>query len=185
MKTKRKAKLNWLSVTVLAFVPRKYQRSPSLGFKNWLFFFTLSWKSNPPSAIIPSIFASFLASRSCWHREYQALPPNRSHWKRLSLQCCMEQMLWSRLRCWAQWHWYFLHFKLFYFPNIIGFVQRIIRFVMRTKPKASYRTVQYEYAYCYTPNIIYIYIYIYIVAFGFKGSRHQNSINKVLNKIQS
>ncbi len=161
MKTKRKAKLNWLSVTVLAFVPRKYQRSPSLGFKNGLFFFTLAWKSNPPSAIIPSIFASFLPSRSCWHREYEALPPNRSHWKRLSLQCCMEQMLWSRLRYWTQWHWYFLHFKLFYFPNIIGFVQRIIRFVMRTKPKASYRTVQYEYAYCCTPNIIYIYIYIY------------------------
>ncbi len=30
---------------------------------------------------------------------------------------------------------------------------------MRTEPKASYRTVQYEYAYRYTPNI-YIYIYI-------------------------
>ncbi len=28
---------------------------------------------------------------------------------------------------------------------------------MRTEPKASYRTVQYEYAYRYTPNI-YIYI---------------------------
>ncbi len=26
---------------------------------------------------------------------------------------------------------------------------------MRTEPKASYRTVQYEYAYRYTPNIYY------------------------------
>ncbi len=48
---------------------------------------------------------------------------------------------------------YFTHFKLFYFPNVIGLVQRIVRFVMRTEPKASYRTVQYEYAYRYTPNI--------------------------------
>ncbi len=44
-------------------------------------------------------------------------------------------------------------FKRFYFPNVIGLVQRIVRFVMRTEPKASYRTVQYEYAYRYTPNI--------------------------------
>ncbi len=64
------------------------------------------------------------------------------------------------LRCWAQWHWYFTHFKLFYFPNVIGLVQWIVRFVMRTEPKASYRTVQYEYAYRYTPNI-YIYIFSY------------------------
>ncbi len=35
---------------------------------------------------------------------------------------------------------------------------------MRTEPKASYRTVQYEYAYRYTPNkYIYIYIYIYLI----------------------
>ncbi len=47
-----------------------------------------------------------------------------------------------------QWHWYFTLFKLFYFPNIKGLVQRIVRF---------------EYAYHYTPNIyIYIYIYIYM-----------------------
>ncbi len=32
---------------------------------------------------------------------------------------------------------------------------------MRTEPKASYRTVQYEYVYRYNPYI-YIYIYIYI-----------------------
>ncbi len=55
---------------------------------------------------------------------------------------------------------YFTHFKLFYFPNVIGLVQWIIRFVMRTEPKASYRTVQYEYVYRYTPKKnIYIYIY--------------------------
>ncbi len=46
---------------------------------------------------------------------------------------------------------YITHFKLFYFPNVIGLVQRIIQFVMRTEPKASYRTVQYEYAYRYNP----------------------------------
>ncbi len=41
---------------------------------------------------------------------------------------------------------------------------------MRTEPKASYRTVQYEYAYRYTPTIylsIYIYLYIYIYIFFF------------------
>ncbi len=45
------------------------------------------------------------------------------------------------------------HTLSFYFPNVIGLVQRIFRFVMRTEPKASYRTVQYEYAYRYTPNV--------------------------------
>ncbi len=45
------------------------------------------------------------------------------------------------------------HTLSFYFPNIIGLVQRIVRFVMRTELKASYRTVQYEYAYRYTPSI--------------------------------
>ncbi len=43
--------------------------------------------------------------------------------------------------------------KLFYFPIIIGLVQRIVRFVMHTEPKASCRMVQYEYPYRYTPNI--------------------------------
>ncbi len=47
---------------------------------------------------------------------------------------------------------YFTHFNLFYFPNVIGLVQQIVRFVMCTEPKASYRTVQYEYAYRYTPS---------------------------------
>ncbi len=51
------------------------------------------------------------------------------------------------------------HTLSFYFPNVIELVQRIVRFVMRTEPKASSRTVQYEYTYRYTPNI-YIYIYI-------------------------
>ncbi len=117
-----------------------------------------------------------ILSRSCWHGEYK--PGSRPEplavkaplftWsvQCLLLQCaaalqrCMEQTLWSRLRCWVQWHKYFTHFKLFYFPNIIELFQRIIRFVICTKLKASYRTVQYEYAYRYTPNI-YIYIYIY------------------------
>ncbi len=114
-------------------------------------------------------------SLSCLHEEYKpvsspeplALKALLFMWsvQWLLLQCaaalqrCMEQTLWSRLRCWAQWHWYFTHFKLFYFPNIIGLVRRIIRFVMRTKPKTSYRMVQYVYR--YTPNIC-ICVYIYI-----------------------
>ncbi len=44
------------------------------------------------------------------------------------------------------------HTLSFYFSNVIGLVQRIVRFVMRTELKPSYRTVQYEYAYRYTPN---------------------------------
>ncbi len=41
----------------------------------------------------------------------------------------------------------------------MGLVQRIVRFVMCTEPKASYRTVQYEYAYRYTPSIYSIYFH--------------------------
>ncbi len=33
------------------------------------------------------------------------------------------------------------HTLSFYFPNVIGLVQRIVRFVMRTEPNASYRMV--------------------------------------------
>ncbi len=129
--------------------------------------FTLAWKPNPPSAIISSIFASFLlhAGSSCWHGKYKpgsspqplTLKAPLVTWSvqwlliqcAASLQHCMEQKL-----CWAQWHLYFTHFKLFYFPNIIGLVQRIVRFVMRTEPKASYRTVQYKYVYRYSPLYI-------------------------------
>ncbi len=140
------------------------------GFKKTDFYFTLAWKPNPLSTIIYSVFALSLLrvalSRSClcwcWHDEYKqgstpeplALRVLLFTWsvQWLLLQCaaalqrCMEQTLWSRLRCWAQWDWYFTHFKLQRFQQ----VQRIVRFVMRTEPKASYRTVQYEYAYRYT-----------------------------------
>ncbi len=70
---------------------------------------------------------------------------------------CFSQYLWLSLpvtsfglRCSAQWHWYFTHFKLFYFPYVIGLVHRMVGFVMRSEPKAEYRTVQYEYMYRYT-----------------------------------
>ncbi len=33
------------------------------------------------------------------------------------------------------------HTLSFYFPNIVGLVQQIVRFVMRTEPKTSYRTI--------------------------------------------
>ncbi len=56
---------------------------------------------------------------------------------------------------------FFTHFKLFYFPNVIGLVQQIDWFVMRTEPKASYRTVQYEYVHRFVTPLIYC-IYIHI-----------------------
>ncbi len=65
--------------------------------------------------------------------------------------------VWSRRFGAAQWHRYFTHFKIFHFPNIIGLVQRTVRFVMRTEPRSSYRTVQYEYAYCYRVSVHNIY----------------------------
>ncbi len=33
------------------------------------------------------------------------------------------------------------HTLIFYFPNVTGVVQRLVWFVMRPEPKASYRTV--------------------------------------------
>ncbi len=156
-------------MTVLAFFSTRISTcSPSLVLRNWLL---LYFSVNHLSAIISSIFASFLPCavrlRSCWHGEYK--PQYSPNIQPLTLKVpvftwsvqwllpqCVPRLcnaVWSRLHCWAQWHWYFTQFKLFYFPNIIGLVQRIVRFVMRTEPKASYRTVQYEYAYCYTLKI--------------------------------
>ncbi len=55
------------------------------GFKKLTF--ALAWKPNPPSAIISSIYASFLpCARADVASINQALHPNRSHWKRLSLR---------------------------------------------------------------------------------------------------
>ncbi len=117
------------------------------GVKNWLLlYFSVKTKS--------SVCHNFLniciifASRSRWRSEYKpgsspeplALNAPLFTWsvQWLLLQCAtalqrfMEQTLWSRLH-WA--HWYFTHFKLFYFPNIIGLVQRLVRFVMHTERK--------------------------------------------------
>ncbi len=47
---------------------------------------------------------------------------------------------------------YFSHFKLFCFPNVIGLVQWIVRFVMRTEPKASYK--QFNTVSIVTPLVI-------------------------------
>ncbi len=91
---------------------------------------------------VSRVFAKYSILSNCTSLKQQLRYYRRryiSHTPRLLLQCaaalqrCMEQTLWSRLRCWAQWHWYFTHFKLFYFPNIIGLVRRIVRFVMRTE----------------------------------------------------
>ncbi len=56
------------------------------------------------------------------------------------------------LRCWAQWHWYFTHFKLLFSKR--NRIRPMNRSVCNAacKPKASYRTVQYECACRYTPN---------------------------------
>ncbi len=148
---------------VCVFFPQEYQHVHLLWFQVTDFYFTLVWKPN---------FCRMLRvpSRSCRHGEYTsgsspgplALKAPLITWsvQWLLLQCaaalqrCMEQTL-----CWSQWHWYFSHFNLLYFPNIVGLIQRIVRFVMRTEPKASYRTVQYEYAYRYTPSIYSIYFH--------------------------
>ncbi len=148
--------------------------SPSLVSRNWLLLY-LAWKPNPLVRSFPQYSQSFLPHAACTFalvltREYKsgsspeplALKAPLITWsvQWLLLQCaaalqrCMEQTL-----CWSQWHWYFSHFNLLYFPNIVGLIQRIVRFVMRTEPKASYRTVQYEYAYRYTPSIYIIYFH--------------------------
>ncbi len=117
--------------------------SPSLVFRNWPLL-NFSVKTNSSICYhflnIRIIFcrALHVPSRSCRQYEYKpgstpeplALKAPLITWsvQWLLLQCaaalqrCMEQTLWSRLRCWG--HWYFTHFKLFYFPNIIGLVLR-------------------------------------------------------------
>ncbi len=173
------------------------------GFNWLLLYFSVKTNSSVRYHFLNIHIVFSTRSRSCWHGEYKpgftseplALKASLFTWsvQWLLLQCaaalqrCMEQTLWSRLRCWAQCHWYFTHFKLFYFPNIIGLVQRIVRFVMRTEPKALYqiRTLFntnirivtplvymcvciYIYIICiniykkYTHTHTYIYIYIYI-----------------------
>ncbi len=56
------------------------------------------------------------------------------------------------------------HTLSFCFPNVIELVQRIVRFVMRTEPKASYQAVQCKYTYLYTS---YIYLLIFISVWWF------------------
>ncbi len=60
---------------------------------------------------------------------------------------CLLRRLGCLVECSGTENIIFHTIKLFYFPNVIGLVQRIVRFVMRTELKASYRTVQYEYVY--------------------------------------
>ncbi len=52
---------------------------------------------------------------------------------------------------------YFTHFKLFYFPNVIGLVQRIVRFVC--VPNRKPRTERFNTNTCIVTPLIYIYIY--------------------------
>ncbi len=125
---KWKAKLNWLPVTVLAFLSTRISTcSPSLVLRNWLLlYFSMKTKSSVRYHFLN--IRIIFAARS---REYKpgsspeplALKAPLFTWsvQWLLLQCaaalqrCMEQTIWRRLHCWAQW--YFTHFKLFYFPN--------------------------------------------------------------------
>ncbi len=59
---------------------------------------------------------------------------------------------------------------------VIDLVQRLVRFVLRTEPKASYRTVQYEYMYRYTPNI---YACMYVCIYGSRQKK-ENQIGSLL-----
>ncbi len=77
--------------------------------------------------------------------------------------CCLLRVWAALLSAVALRTLYFTHFKLFISKrNRISPTNRIVRFVMRTEPKASYRKVQYEYAYRYTPNR-YICCHVYFV----------------------
>lgn len=79
------------------------------------------------------------------------------------------------LPCWVQWHWKhdILHNSIctFYFLNVIGLVQQIVRFLMQTVLKASFQkvstnmcivtpllmnTVSYCTAFCHTSQIEHI-----------------------------
>ncbi len=129
--------------------------SPSLVLRNWLLlYFSVKTKIAVRYYFlnILIVFAAhwvYLRTRADMASINQALHMNRSHWKAplftwsvrwLLLQCaaalqrCMEQTLWSRLCCWAQWHWYFTHFKIFYFPNIIGLVHRTVQYAYHYNP---------------------------------------------------
>ncbi len=128
-KMKTKAKLNCLSVTVLAvFSTRISTCSPSLVLRNWLLLY-ISMKIIHCHSTYHFSYALHVPSRSCWRDE--ALHPNRSLAVKASLyvigevtlatMCCGSAATLYGAGCWVQWHWYFTHFKLFYFPIIIGF----------------------------------------------------------------
>ncbi len=139
------------------FFHKNITYSPSLVLKNWLLlYFSVKNKSSVcyhflNIRIIFAMRCVYIHARADTASLNQALHPNRSHWKHLSLrdQCNDSCYNVPRLCNAVEWHWYFTQFKLFYFPNIIELVQRNII--------ALYWTVQYEFAYRYTPiNLIFI-----------------------------
>ncbi len=80
MKTKRKVKLNCLSLTGLAcFFPQEYQHVHLLWFK--MRSLILFWKPNPP---LCSVRCAHLRARADAASINQALPTKRSSWKHLS-----------------------------------------------------------------------------------------------------
>ncbi len=124
----------------------------------------------------------------------QALHQNRSHWKHLSSRDqCNDSCYYVLRLCNAVWIRRFgagrvversgtdiSHTLSSYFQNIIGLVQRIVRFVTRTEPKASYQTVQYEYAYRYIPNMyVCIYMYVYVYSWGQKFTNTLQNLQNV------
>ncbi len=103
MKTKRKAKLNWLPVTVLSFLYTRISTcSPSLVLRNWLLlYFSMKTKSSVRYHFLNIGIVFATRSRSCWRGEYKpgsspeplALKAPLFTW---SVQWLLPHAVWSR-----------------------------------------------------------------------------------------
>ncbi len=143
---------------MLAFFPQEYQHVHLLWFKKIDFYFSVKTKSYVRDHFlnILIIFASGCAYlRAC--ADTASINPNRSQWKRLSWRDQCNDSCYNVLRLCNGIVEHsgtdISHTKLFYFPNIIGLVQRIVRFVMRTK--------QFNTNFCIVTPLIHTHIYIY------------------------
>ncbi len=100
MKTKRKVKLNWLSLTGLAcFSLQEYQHVHLLWFKKRSFI--LVWKPNPP---LRSVRGTHLRARADVSIN-QALHLKHSHWKLLSSWSVKSDSCYNVLRLAARAVW--------------------------------------------------------------------------------
>ncbi len=152
--------------------------SPSLVLRNWLLlYFSVKTKSLVHYHflnihIVFAVRCAYLRACADATRINEALHPNRSHWKHLSLRDQRNDSSWynepdtTLYGADALEHAALLS-MLFYFPIIIWLVQWTFRFVMCSESKASYWTVQYEYVYRYTYNIYIPILYIDLFSFLF------------------